>query len=35
MKAEGSIWIGQNFTAVFSFEPVIKKAMACLNKVCN
>jgi hypothetical protein len=29
MKGEESIRIGQNFTAVFSFEQLIKKAMAC------
>jgi hypothetical protein len=29
MKGEGSVWIGQNFAAVFSFEQLIKKAMAC------
>jgi hypothetical protein len=29
MKGEESIWTGQNFTAVFSFEQLIKKAMAC------
>jgi hypothetical protein len=28
MKGEESIWIGQNFTAVFSFEQLIKKAVA-------
>jgi hypothetical protein len=35
MKGEESLWIGQNFTAVFSFEQLIKKAMACSNKVRN
>jgi hypothetical protein len=29
MKGEERIWIGQNFTAVFSFKQLIKKAMAC------
>jgi hypothetical protein len=29
MKGEEHLWIGQNFTDAFSFEQLIKKAMAC------
>jgi hypothetical protein len=31
MKGEESIWIGQNFTAVFSFEQLIKKGNGMLK----